>query len=76
MPNRLQSLSKMELDELEALWEENQEEEMQSNDSHFENAISAQPVNVHLFYGNAIVGGINDEYNPASEQEHDMVQVE
>lgn len=66
----------MELDELETLWEENQEVDMQSSDLGLGNGITAQPVNMHLFYGNAL-GGINDETNPAvTAQDYDMVQVE
>ena len=54
-----QSLGKMELDELESLWEENNQEEDEimlcNNEDVVERSgcvMTPQPVNMQLFYGN------------------------
>ncbi len=55
----VQSLGSMELNELETLWEENQENEILSkpeNDNANTNdcSMSQHPVNMHLFYGSEL----------------------
>ena len=68
----------MELDELESLWEENQQEEMQSDPKVVgdkSSSMTPDPVNMQLFYGNSM--HVAHEHGGVSigHDNHEMVQV-